>query len=310
MKWGINGWQSTINATPNHCAVAVYRSSPSGQDLRVDGVSVGSGPASCTNSAGSAIFDLGSNGDVPGSYYNGDILKVLVFNRVLSNAEVQALEACLIDPGDPAPPTPMPVLTVPTQPPVYTQPTKTQTPTATPTSTITETATPSPSFSVSPTSTATPTVTQTATPSATPSDSPTATATPTASPTATASVSPTATRSSTPVYSPTMTPAVECPAEIQDVKVWPNPVLGHCQRHVSVKLGCSADKVEVDVYSPSGCKVKHQECRRTLAQREEWVHLPLDTEDSDLGAGSYFVKVTATKGDTKAHDSCRMMVLK
>jgi hypothetical protein len=111
------------------------------------------------------------------------------------------------------------------------------------------------------------------------------------------------------MLSPTRTPAVECGAGIAQVQTWPNPGEGRCQRHISVHLLCSADKVEVDIYSPSGCKVKHEECHNVGSGRDQWVQLPLDDDNSDLGSGLYFVKATVTKGDTKDHATCKMMVL-
>ena len=311
MAWGMNNWQGSVQAIPGHCAVTVFRSSPTSQSLRMDGVASGSGPAVVTASAGSAIFTLGNDGQVAGTIFIGDIMKVMVFNRVLSDTEVQALEACIIDPTDPTAPGVTPIATIATPWPVYE--TRTNTPTITPTATPSPTRSASPSASPTITRTASPSPTATVTASSTPTPSPTATATaspsatPTATPRNTATASPS--RTPSPMLSPTRTPAVECGAGIAQVQTWPNPGEGRCQRHISVHLLCSADKVEVDIYSPSGCKVKHEECHNVGSGRDQWVQLPLDDDNSDLGSGLYFVKATVTKGDTKDHATCKMMVL-
>jgi len=103
---------------------------------------------------------------------------------------------------------------------------------------------------------------------------------------------------------------VDCRAGIAEVQTWPNPRAGNCQRHVSVHLLCGADKVEIDTYGPTGCKVRHEECHNVGNGQDQWVQLPLDDQDQDLGNGVYFVKATVTKGDTKAHATCKMVVLK
>jgi hypothetical protein len=109
--------------------------------------------------------------------FNGVIDEVEIFNRALSQVEIQAIYQA--GPGGKCKkPTPTPTATRTSTP----SPTATKTPTPTPTPSPTATRTPTPSPTVTKTPTSSPTATRTPTPTpaatATPSPSPTATSTP------------------------------------------------------------------------------------------------------------------------------------
>jgi hypothetical protein len=114
-------------------------------------------------------LSIGAQNDAS-RFFRGELDEVRVYNRALSDAEIEALAA--------EPPTPTPTET-PTETPV--PPTDTPTPTETPVP-PTETYTPTPTDTPIPTPTYTPTPTdtpaETPTPTATPTDTPTPTATP------------------------------------------------------------------------------------------------------------------------------------
>ena len=167
--------------------------------VRDNGVLIGTIPASQVNSA--VNVNIGRR--TGGFYFSGIIDEVRIYNRALSQTEIQADMGAPI--GAPIP-TPTPTATVtPTS-----TPTATATSTATATATVAPTLTPSATPTATATATATPTATSTATatatvaPTLTPSATPAATATPTATPTATA----TATVAPTLTPSPTPTPTI------------------------------------------------------------------------------------------------------
>jgi hypothetical protein len=140
-----------------------------------------------------------------GYYFNGIIDDVRIYNRPLSQAEIQADMNTPV--GSPLP-TPTPTSTAtptPTATATFT-PTPTATATFTPTPTATATFTPTPMATATATATFTPTPTATATATATPTSTPTPTPTPTATPTATAATpTPTATATFTPTPTATAT---------------------------------------------------------------------------------------------------------
>ena len=137
---------------------------------------------------------IGGRVDGTGENYSGLIDEVELFNRALSQQEVQNIfQAGSFGKCKPV-----------------TTPTATPTPTPTVTPTATATAAPT----ATPTSTPTPTQTPTATPSATPTPSPTATPTRTPTPTPTAAPTPTPTpraAASTPTATATAQPQLQLP---------------------------------------------------------------------------------------------------
>ena len=156
----------------------VYNASARTLDIYVNGVLNngtlnGTVPASQINSA--VNVNIGRRSGGSGYYFNGVIDDVRIYNRALSQTEIQA------------------DMNTPVR-------TPTPTPTATATFTPTATATSTPTATHTPTSTPTATHTPTSTPTAThtPTSTPTATHTPTPTPTATFTSTPTPTPTSTP----------------------------------------------------------------------------------------------------------------
>ena len=159
----------------------VYNASARTLDIYVNGVLDngtlnGTIPASQINSAVNVNIGRRSGG----FYFNGVIDDVRVYNRALSQAEIQADMNMPVGTPTPTPtatatftPTPTPTATA------TSTPTATHTPTATPTATFTPTPTPTATHTPTPTPVATFTPTATATATATATVTPTATATPT-----------------------------------------------------------------------------------------------------------------------------------
>ena len=121
--------------------------------IRNNGVLIGTIPASQVNAA--VNMNIGRRSG--GYYFNGIIDDVRIYNRALSQAEIQA---DMNTPVGSPPPTPTPTTT----------PTPTATATPRPTPTATATPTPIPTATPRPTPTATPTPIPTATPTPTPGD--------------------------------------------------------------------------------------------------------------------------------------------
>ncbi|MBI3734038.1 MAG: lamin tail domain-containing protein [Chloroflexi bacterium] len=147
--------------------------------------------------------------------FSGLIDEVSIYNRALTNSEIQGIYnagssgKCTTIPTN----TPTPTATTtatPTDTPTPTAtstatPTDTPTPTVTSTTTPTDTATPTPTYTATATPTDTATTTPTTTSTATPTDTPTPTTTPTDTPTPTATNTATPTDTPTPTATPTAT---------------------------------------------------------------------------------------------------------
>ncbi len=250
------------------------------QDFWVDGVKVASAPLACPLTPGQGII-LGRVG-LPQNYnYLGDLKELLMYGRALSDAEIANL---LSNFSGPCPTqTPTPILThTPTATATYTDtetPTPTLTPTATPTFTLTTTSTP----------TATDTQTWTFSPTHTATDTPTWTPTVTH----TMVVKVTATHTSQPTAVP------NCQASIDRIEVVPNPQVASADRMVSLKLGCPADKVVIQIYSVSGMLLFEWVDTGVHTQRGQWIHEKYPHE-IDLANGTYVAKAIAYRGETFA----------
>ena len=148
--------------------------------LYVNGVQVASHAQ--TGAIATSTNPLQIGGDsIYGQYFAGRIDEARIYNRALSQAEIQA---DMNTPVGSPPPTPTPTPTVtptPTATATFT-PTPTATATFTPTPTATATFTPTPTATATATATFTPTPTATATATATPTATPTPTPTPTPPP--------------------------------------------------------------------------------------------------------------------------------
>src|SRR5262249_33813075 len=176
----------------------VYNATAQTLDIYVNGV-LDNGTLSGTIPAQQVIPSVNVNigRRSGGFYFNGIIDDVRIYNRALSQAEIQADMNTPI--GSPLP-TPTPTSTAtPT-------PTATATFTPTPTATATFTPTPTATATFTPTAKATATATATATAATTASTTATATATPTSTPTPTPTpTAPTPTPTATATFTPTPT---------------------------------------------------------------------------------------------------------
>lgn len=78
---------------------------------------------------------------------------------------------------------------------------------------------------------------------------------------------------------------------------------------VSIKLGCPADEVDVQIYSASGALLFSWAVTDNVhVQRGQWVHLKYPHE-VQLPNGTYFVKVAVKGGGTTANGSATFVVL-
>jgi hypothetical protein len=160
---------------------------------------------------------------------------------------------------------------------------------------------------------ATPSASATPSVTSTPTASPSASATPTPSPSFTASpsftVSPTFSASPTAVpATPTPPPSWTCLADVQAVAVFPNPLRRCADGRVAVQLGCSADRLDFDLYSPAGGCVAHWSRADVDAAPGQWTQLPLPA-GLDLENGLYFLKASAYRAESSDHASTRLLLL-
>jgi hypothetical protein len=91
--------------------------------------------------------------------------------------------------------------------------------------------------------------------------------------------------------------------------ITPNPQQAAADRMVSVKLGCPADEVDVQIYSAAGGLLFSWAVTDVHVQRGQWVHLKYPHE-VELPNGTYFVKVVVKAGPTTANGSATFVVLK
>jgi hypothetical protein len=84
-------------------------------------------------------------------------------------------------------------------------------------------------------------------------------------------------------------------ALIERLVVSPNPQVAAADRMVSLKLGCGADEVVIEIYSVSGVLLFRWVDTEKHVERGQWVHEKYPHE-VDLANGTYFVRATARKG--------------
>jgi hypothetical protein len=208
-KWGTYGGITTTQSTSamgvNVPVVLSTTFSSSGSGTFYTN---GSNSGTYNSTTDQAYFGVGGLLPAKGSFV-GDIFEVLVYNRILSEAEIQNSTSYLINKWF-----------------FYPSPTPSVTPTPTPTVTPSVSITPTPSVSITSTPSLTPTQTPSITPSVTPSETPSVTpsVTPSETPSVTPSVTPSITPSETPSVTPSVTPSItpsETPSVTPSITVTP-----------------------------------------------------------------------------------------
>lgn len=293
-------------------SLLVLRSSFSGAQVFKDGVMIASLPAfsmTCPLYTDMS-YCIGTMTTLSGWNFKGQLSEIQVYDRALDPAEIIALETC--DLGSLPPPISLGTLTTtPTITPTRTFGPAAQSPTATPSSSPTPsptpTLTPSPSAtpSLSATLSATPTTTHTAAFTATPSATPTSTTVPTQAPSAEPSKAPT----ENPTTRPTEALGSCTNPLIGRVMISPNPSCAAADRMVSVKLGCGAEKVGIEIFGLSGAKLFSWADTGVHVSRGQWVHERYP-HDADLPNGTYFAKVKVTFEGRVETATAKFVILK
>ncbi len=312
--------------------VMSFRLNGSTPSVRRDGLPVAPTSSTPYLRDGKLGWTLGRQGHTDHAPFKGDLYAMLVFRRALSDAEITAYEQCLLLTPHTPTATPSATKTWTATGTATPTASETATPTASPSASPTKTATPSatdtatesatPSFTPSFTETATPTESPSSTPSATstPSSTPSFSHTPadtfTATPTETVTLTPTETFTTiptelpspkpSPAPSPDPTPAPTpapppkptkdrgCDGPLIDrVMITPNPSNAAADRMVSVKLGCGADEVRIEIYSVAGVRLFEWVDTSKHVERGQWVHEKYPHE-VDLANGTYFVRIYVT----------------